>query len=279
MWIVLLVIGIVFVLGAVPAALVAAGRARFILPVIAGLIGIICLVAAFALRPASIRSTATYSSGSGATAAAPSVAAPAGPVQTCGSGSAVLGPYEENPKGRPGSGPALPRTLPEDVQHLPFAIHGLTGQIGDVVASPGFANVDVRETTIATTIGYVMRDADSVHYDRAAGEMYSSGTLWVEVGTPRTGTCPDQLSVTALGNFGGGGHISAIHRIARTGPRLAAAHAVLTCGAVPATASSCAWAGTGPKGTPFFGFFYGFVVLSDGLLAQLADQLYGAFTG
>lgn len=274
MWIVLLVVGILFVLGAVAAALVAAGRTRIIQPVLSGLIGLICLVAAFALRPAATHPSSSSAQPSGAAVVA------AGPAKACGSGSAALGPDEENPmKGLLSPGPTLPRTLPEDVQHLPATIPGLTGQIGDVVNSPAFQNIDMRESTIAMTLGYVMRDVDSVHYSRVAGDQNGSDTMRVEVGTPKPGACPVQLTTTALGNFEGGGHISGIHRITATGPRLAAIHAVLTCGGVPGAASSCAWAGTGPKGTPFFGFFYGFVILPDAQLAQLVDQLYGAFTG
>jgi hypothetical protein len=171
---------------------------------------------------------------------------------------------------------ALPEALAGDVQHLPATIGRLPGLASDLVPSPGFANVDTRNSNTARVLGYVMRDVSWAYYSLASGTE-GSYTIQVEVGTPQPGACAQQLLVAELSGFGGGGLVGGIANVP-AGTHLAAAQGIAACGrAAGDTIRTCAWTGTA-GGHPYFGFFYGFLSLADGQLGPLVDGLFAALT-
>lgn len=271
MWVGLLIVGIVFFFAAIASALAAAGRIRTIAPILAGLTGLVCLIAALALRPAP-KAASTVSPPGVASRPAPSGDAP---MTSCGRATQTLGP-QAGP-GSQGTGVALPDSLADDVQHLPATIGRLPGLASDLVPSPLFTRVDTRDSNTARVLGYVMRDVSSAYYSLASGTDFPY-TIQVEVGTPQSGACAQQLIFTALSGFGGGGTVYGIANVPG-GTHLAAAQGIVACGrAAGDTVRTCAWAGTA-GGHPYFGFFYGFLSLADGQLGAFVDSLFAALSG
>jgi hypothetical protein len=265
-----------FLFGAIASALAAAGRGRTIAPILAGLTGLVCLIAALALRPAPEAASTVSPPGAASQPAASGGAATSSgdaAVTSCGRATQSLGP-QVGP-GFHGTGVALPETLAGDVQHLPATIGRLPGLASDLVLSPG-PSVDTRDSNTARVLGYVMRDVTLGYYSLASGTD-TSHPIQVEVGTPKPGACAQQLIFAELSGLGGGGEVGGIADVP-AGTHLAAAQGIAACGrAAEDTVRACAWAGTA-GGHPYFGVFYGFLSLTDGQLGAFVDGLYAALT-
>jgi hypothetical protein len=277
-WIAVLIVGILFLFGAIASALAAAGRGRTIAPILAGLTGLICLIAALALRPAPraagkvsppVVASQPVASGGAETGSGDTA------VTTCGRVTQSLGPQVGPAFSR--TGVALPETLPGDVQHLPGTIGRLPGLASDLVPSPGFLRIDTRSTNTARILGYMMLDVGSAYYSIASGTDFPY-TIQIEVGTPKPGACLQQLVFTALSAYDGGGVVYGIANVP-AGQHLAAAQGIVACGrAAGDQVRTCAWAGT-VGDHPYFGSFYGFLSFTGGQLGAFLDGLFAALTG
>ena len=199
--------------------------------------------------------------------------------RSCGGDYDVL-----SPSAAPNSPPALPATLPGDVQQLPGEFSPGAPAGGPLVPAAGYRRGVLYDNRAVNSIAASLTDVTGDAYDDPSEHNTGDAAfMFVTIGTPKPDQCWELLAYEALANMFGGGQWAGIETVT-PGPLLTAAHAVLECGQIADQPDICAWAGPGPAGgEPVFGAIdMAYIPKAHPTYAAMAafcDKVYAALTG